>query len=153
MRFAFVLALTCGTLLASSYAQDEGSDEPSGRARRRGPDVVANIVAVIRMVADLVVPEAEAQDTLHQALDSVGSCLRLSEGLELDFIRKFIAGIPKALDCVDMVFSARGKRQQKKAASCFVKKILLFQKKNNVPMDQLLKVAETISCLKETFLM
>ncbi|KAH7975485.1 hypothetical protein HPB52_002116 [Rhipicephalus sanguineus] len=144
MKCAFVLALSCGTLLAASYAQDEGSDEPSGRARRGSPDVVANIMAVIRKLADLVVPEPDARDNLHQALDSVTTCLREAEGLELDYIREFIAGVPKALDCVGMVFTARNKRQQKKAAQCFVKKILTFQKVHNVPMDQVQKVANSI---------
>ncbi|XP_049513147.1 uncharacterized protein LOC125940722 [Dermacentor silvarum] len=152
MKFTFVLALSCGTLLAASYAQEEENDE-MGKARRRRVDVVGNIMAVIRKLADLVVPEQDARETLHEHLETVTTCLRKADGLQLNYIRQFIAGIPRALDCVGMVFSARNKRQQNKASKCFIRRLIQFQKQNRIPMDQIKKVGDSITCLKENFLM
>ncbi|XP_075526423.1 uncharacterized protein LOC142558148 [Dermacentor variabilis] len=151
MKFTFVLALSFSTLFAASYAQGDDNDD-MGRGRKRAPDVVRNIMSVIRTLADLLVPEPDMRENLHEHLETATTCVRKAEGLQLHFIRQFIAGIPRALDCVDMVFSARNKKQRHKAANCFVRKIIHFQKETRLPMDQVRKVVDAIECLKARFL-
>ncbi|XP_065311307.1 uncharacterized protein [Dermacentor albipictus] len=151
MKFTIVLALSFSTLFAASYAQGE-ENEDMGRGRKRTADVVRNIMSVIRILTDFLVPEPDMRENLHEHLETATICVRKAEGLQLHFIRQFIAGIPRALDCVDMVFSAKSQKQRVKAANCFVRRLILFQKETRLPMDQVRKVVAAIDCLKASFL-
>lgn len=140
MKSTFVLALSFATV--ASYAQ--GEEDPMGRGALPPPDVAHNIVAVAEMLARFFVPEEEAVHNLHGHLKAVETCLRRGDGLKLDLINKFIAGIPKALDCVDMVFNGRNKWHQEQASKCFVKKYVGFTKKYRVSAGQEEKIKNTI---------
>ncbi|XP_070396488.1 uncharacterized protein [Dermacentor albipictus] len=151
MKSTIVLALSFSTLFAASYAQGE-ENEDMGRGRKRTADVVRNIMSVIRLFADFLVPEPDMRENLHEHLDTATICVRKAEGLQLHYIRQFIAGIPSALDCVNMVFSAKSQKQRRKAANCFFRRLILFQKETRLPMEQIRKVAAAIDCLKARFL-
>ncbi|KAH6923140.1 hypothetical protein HPB50_023474 [Hyalomma asiaticum] len=59
-----------------------------GRTSKDAQIIVSNIVNVIRQLAELVIPETEARQTLREALRMVTTCLRKADGLELVFIRE-----------------------------------------------------------------
>ncbi|XP_077496215.1 uncharacterized protein LOC144107100 [Amblyomma americanum] len=153
MKPTFVIALGCVTFVALTRAQDDEETGDLEGAAKRNPDVVGNIIYVMGKLGEMVVPEPNARRTMRDYLRRADKCFRRADGLEIKYMNKFVQGIPKAMDCQRMTFSAKNRKQQQKAVQCYVKKLVQFQKSNKMPMDQVKKLGDMVACLKESFLM